>query len=59
MRYSKEITVRQIMFKYRISRKQAEIMYSEFERSNDTDVLEHVVFKPDGVFDREPAALSY
>ena len=47
MKYTKYIIISQIQFKYNITKKQAENMYREFERTDDTDVLASVVFKPD------------
>lgn len=59
MNYPKSIIIRQIQFKYKITQRQAENMYNEFERSGDVDVLTSVVFKPDNAYASEPAALSY
>lgn len=58
MKYTKNIIISQIQFKYNITKKQAENMYREFERTNDTDVLASVVFKPDFAA-ADIAALSY
>lgn len=47
MNYSKKAIIKQIQFKYKITQKQAENMYSEFEQSDDIDTLASVIFKPD------------
>ena len=57
MNYPKNLIIRQIQFKYKITKQQAENMYSEFEQSDDIDALASVVFKPDQTL--EPAAFSY
>ncbi len=59
MKYSKDITIRQIMFKYKVTKQQAENMYREFEQSGDVDTLASVIFKPEAPIINEPAALSY
>lgn len=57
MIYPKSVIIQQLKFKYKITQQQAENMYSEFEQSDDIDVLSSVVFKPD--YALEPAAFSY
>ena len=57
LNYSKNVIIQQIQFKYKITKQQAENMYSEFEQSDDIDTLASVVFKPDRTF--EPDALCY
>lgn len=57
MNYSKKAIIKQIQFKYKITQKQAENMYSEFEQSDDIDTLASVIFKPDRTL--EPDAFCY
>lgn len=57
MTYSKSLIIRQIQFKYKITKQQAENMYSEFEQSDDIDTLTSIIFKPD--YALEPSAFSY
>lgn len=57
MNYSKNVIIKQMQFKYKITQQQAENMYNEFEQSEDVDTLASVVFKPD--YALEPAAFSY
>lgn len=57
MNYSKNVIIKQIQLKYKITEQQAENMYNEFEQSGDIDTLASVVFKPDNLL--EPDALCY
>lgn len=57
MNYSKNVIIKQIQFKYKITEQQAENMYNEFEQSDDIDTLASVIFKPDNVL--EPDAFCY
>lgn len=47
MKYTKNIIISQIQFKYNITKKQAENMYNEFDKTDDTDLLASVLFKPE------------
>lgn len=57
MNYSKNVIIKQIQLKYKITEQQAENMYNEFEQSGDIDTLASVIFKPDNVL--EPDAFCY
>lgn len=57
MNYSKNVIIKQIQLKYKITEQQAENMYNEFEQSDDIDTLASVVFKPD--YAPEPDAICY
>lgn len=58
MKYTKNIIISQIQFKYNITKKQAENMYNEFDKTDDTDILASVLFKPEYTA-ADVAALSY
>lgn len=58
MKYTKYIIISQIQFKYNITKKQAENMYNEFDKTNDTDILASVLFKPEYTA-ADVAVLSY
>lgn len=58
MKYTKNIIISQIQFKYNITKKQAENMYNEFDKTDDTDILASVLFKPQ-YRTADVAALSY
>lgn len=57
MNYSKNVIIKQIQLKYKITEQQAENMYNEFEQSDDIDTLASVIFKPDNAL--EPDAFCY
>lgn len=59
MNYPKNVVIRQIQFKYKVTQKQAENMYNEFEKTDDLDVLTSVVFKSDNIHLSDISALSY
>lgn len=59
MNYPKNVVIRQIQFKYKVTQQQAENMYSAFEKTGDLDVLTGVVFKSDNVHLSDITALSY
>lgn len=58
MKYTKNIIISQIQFKYNITKKQAENMYNEFDKTDDTDLLASVLFKPEYMA-TDVVALSY
>lgn len=58
MKYTKNIIISQIQFKYNITKKQAENMYNEFDKTDDTDILASVLFKPEYMA-TDVVALSY
>lgn len=50
MNYPKNVIIKQIQFKYKITESQAESLYNKFEQTDDLDVLTSVVFKSDNIY---------